>query len=189
MTRLLFIVTEDRWFVTHRLHLAKAAIANKYRVAVLCRITKYRDVIQDSGVEVIEWVLDRGSINPFTELLAVKRIYHALQHFKPDLVHAVAIKPVLYSAVSCCLAGTQARTFALGGLGFVFSSKRLKARLLRLILVPSLRWALSGRRSCLILQNPDDCSTLVSLKIINSDRVHIIRGAGVDTESDILPRK
>lgn len=179
--KILFLVTEDWYFVSHRLHLAKAAIAAGYQVALLTRVAMHRDVIEASGVEVFEWSIKRGSINPWVELRAIKGVFAVLRHFRPDLVHAVALKPVLYAAIACRLTGIEARVFALGGVGFIFSSQKFLAHLLRPLLVFAFRWALGGEHSRLILQNPDDLRTLLAVEMFDARHVRLIRGAGVDT--------
>lgn len=183
MKRLLFVVSEDWYFVSHRLHLAKAAIAAGYKVALLSRLSHHRALIEASGVEVIDWALERRSRNPFMEVRAIWGVYAALRKFRPDLVHVVALKPVLYSALACRLAGVHARVAALGGLGFVFSSQRFLARLLRPVVVRAFRCALSGRDALLILQNPDDLAILLTSQVIEAKRIRLIRGAGVDTSA------
>lgn len=183
LRRLLFIVSEDWYFLSHRLHLAKTAIAAGYKVALLSRVANHRAVIEACGVEIIDWPLVRRSHNPFLELRTIWSVYAALRRFRPDIVHAVALKPVLYSALACRLACVRARVSALGGLGFVFSSQRFLARLLQPILVLTFRWALSGRYCRLILQNPDDQRTLLAAKTIEIERIRLIRGAGVDTSA------
>lgn len=185
--RLLFIVSEDWYFVSHRLHLAQTAITEGYEVALLSRVSNHRTSIEACGVEIIDWPLVRRSHNPFSELHAIWCIYVALRRFRPDIVHAVALKPVLYSALACQFAGVHARLSALAGLGFVFSSRKFVARLLRPMLVLTFRWALSEGRSRLILQNPDDQATLLTAGVIEVERIRLIRGAGVDT-SDFSPQ-
>lgn len=181
MKRLLFIVTEDWYFVSHRLHLARAAVAVGYQVALLTRVARHRDVIEASGVEVFEWTIKRGSINPMAELRALEGVFAVLRHFRPDLVHAVALKPVLYAAIACRSVGINPKVFALGGVGFIFSSQKFLARLLRPTLVVAFRWVLGGDHSRLILQNPDDLRMLLAVRMFDAKHIRLIRGAGVDT--------
>ena len=188
MKRLLFIVSEDWYFVSHRLHLAIAAIESGYTVALLSHISSYRDLIESSGIEVIDWSLDRQSRNLASEAKAVFGIVKAMRNFHPDLVHAVAIKPVLYSSIACRIVGIQPRVFALGGLGFIFSSQKTLARLLKPFIVIIFRWALKGHKARLILQNHDDKALLLNYQVIEKSRISLIRGAGVDTDS-FFPNK
>jgi glycosyltransferase involved in cell wall biosynthesis len=180
MKRILFVVSEDRYFVSHRLHLAIAAIECGYQVALLSRFNHHHDIIEKVGIQVFDWSLDRSSFNPFKELRAVFGLISAIQRFKPDLIHAVAIKPVLYSALVCRFTGVNSRIFALGGLGYLFSSQKRMARLFRPFFIFAFRIALIDQKSLLILQNPDDQSVLLAKGVISSDRIRLIRGAGVD---------
>lgn len=182
MTRLLFVVTEDWYFVSHRLDLAKAAKMRGYRVAVLCRVSACQDIIESAGIELMNWRLERGSVNPFLEFRSLIDVRNALRTFNPDLVHAVALKPSVYAAVMGKITGTGASVYALGGLGFIFSSSRPKARLFRTILLRVFRWMFSQKRTLLILQNPDDQTLLISERAIAPEKVRLIRGVGVDTD-------
>lgn len=181
MKRLLFIVSEDWYFVSHRLHLGMAAARAGYRVAVLTHVAQHRRQIEDAGIEVLDWSLNRSSRNPVTELRAMLGLVLAVRRFRPDLIHAVALKPVLYASLASRLVGPTRRVFALGGLGFVFASQRFTARLLRPLVIGTLRLGLAGAKTRLILQNPDDVSVLAAAGVIAGRRVHLIRGAGVDT--------
>ena len=179
--RLLFVVTEDWTFVSHRFHLAIAAIEKGYHVGLLSKFTRHRDIIKNAGVQVFDWSLNRGSINPLLEMRSVLEVVSAIKNFQPNLLHAVAIKPVVYSAIACRYTGVDSRVFALGGLGFIFSSSKFFAQLLRPLLVFVFRILLSGHQSCLILQNSDDRSVLLSAGVMDADQIRLIRGAGVDT--------
>ena len=79
-----------------------------------------------------------------------------LQREKPDLVHGFTIKSAVYGSLASKLAGVPARINAVAGMGYVFTSRDLKARVLRPIVRQLMRSALNGRRNALILQNPDD---------------------------------
>ena len=181
MTRLLFVVTEDWYFVSHRLHLAQAAAAQGYRVAVLTRISSYRERIEQAGIEIIDWPVERRSGNPLREAATLYRTWLAMRMFKPDIVHAVALKPVIYAWIAAVLAGVRGRVYALGGLGHVFASESRTAALIRPAVVAAFRRAFAGKRTRLILQNPDDRALLLRLKVVDPSTVRLIRGAGVDT--------
>ncbi len=182
MKRLLFIVTEDWYFVSHRLDLAIAAIDSGYTVALLSNISTHRGLIESKGIEIIDWSLDRRSRNFISEFRSIIGVVKAIRHFKPDVVHAVAMKPVLYTALATRITGIKARVYALAGLGFIFSSQKKMARLLKPFFVVAFRWALKGHKSRLILQNQDDVALLLNYRVIEKNRICLIRGAGVNTE-------
>ena len=76
------------------------------------------------------------------------------------MVHAVALKPVIYAGLATRFGYKGAVVSALGGVGFVFSSQTIKAKILRFLVSVSLRLVLLGRRRALILQNQDDADLL-----------------------------
>jgi len=179
--RLLFVVTEDWYFVSHRLPLATAALRAGFRVAVATRVQEHAAPIADAGVELIElkrW--RRSSLNPLLEVAAVAELAGVIRRWRPDIVHLVALKPVLYGGLAARLGGAAARVNALAGLGFVFVQGRVLARLLRPLVKLAFRWTLGGERTLTIVQNPDDRDLLVRERLVEASHLRLIRGSGVD---------
>lgn len=179
--RLLFFVTEDWYFCSHRLPLAQAAQAAGYEVALITRIRDQGESIRAQGIRVISLELSRRGLNPLRELALIVRLYAIYRRERPDILHQVAMKPVLYGSLVARLAGAPRIVNALAGLGFLFSSQRLQARLLR----PFVRLALRGLLddTQVIVQNPDDARLLNELARLTPQQVQIIRGSGVDLTS------
>ena len=124
--------------------------------------------------------MKRGRVSPLADLGTLAALVRICRAERPDIVHAVAMKPVLYGAAAARLAGVPAVVGALTGLGYVFSSGDIKARMLRPLMRRALRWALGGRRSTCIVQNPDDAAFVAGLGIERRGIV-VIPGSGVDT--------
>jgi glycosyltransferase involved in cell wall biosynthesis len=179
--KLLFVVTEDWYFCSHRLPLAIGSIKAGFDVAIATRIAHHRDVIQQAGVEIYPWNVSRGSTNVFTELKALFRLLKIYREVRPDLVHQVALKPVLYGSFIAKLIGPKKVINALGGMGFVFNDGRQNTRRLRSVILTGLKWLLSGKDRVLILQNPEDCALMVKEAGIDAESIRLIRGAGVNT--------
>ena len=183
MLRILFIISEDWYFVSHRLYLAKVAINSGYKVALLSHFTNHREIIEAEGIKTIAWPLNRSSRNLYKEIEAIKSIVSTIRQFKPSMIHSVAMKPVIYSAIACNLSGLKSRIFALAGLGFVFTSSKRSAKILRPFLKVIFSLLFKGKKTKLILQNPDDQRQLLSKGVINPKNIRLIRGAGVDTKT------
>ncbi|OIR06778.1 N,N'-diacetylbacillosaminyl-diphospho-undecaprenol alpha-1,3-N-acetylgalactosaminyltransferase [mine drainage metagenome] len=180
MPKLLFLVTEDWYFCSHRLPVARAAKAAGYEVVVATRVSAHADAITAEGFKLIAIGLRRSSRNPWRELGAILEIAGIYRRERPDLVHHVALKPALYGAIAARLARVPAVVNALAGLGFVFASASRKARLLRPWVVGALRLSIDAKGSALIVQNPDDRKMLVEAGVVRAARVRLIRGSGVD---------
>jgi glycosyltransferase involved in cell wall biosynthesis len=125
--------------------------------------------------------LRRRSMNPFQAGRTVFELARIYRRVRPDIVHHVALKPVLYGSIAARLAGVPAVVNAVAGMGYVFSSTDLKARLLRLPVTAAFRALLNARDTRVVVQNPDDRALLISRGIVDAERVRLIRGSGVDT--------
>lgn len=179
--RLAFFVTEDWYFCSHRLPLAVAARDAGFKVFVVTRETSHGDIIRAAGLTLVPVNLVRRSLNPLRELRFVNTLRGIYNEIRPDLVHHVAMKPVIYGTIAARLAGVPAVVNALAGLGYLFSSESFKARFARPVLRIVLRELLTGRNQRLILQNPDDVEEFRKTRIASGNDVVLIQGSGVDT--------
>lgn len=180
--RLLYLVTEDWYFCSHRLPLALAARASGFDVTVATRVREHAQQIRDAGIALEPIGLDRHSHNPLRELRSLAQIVGIYRRVRPDLAHHVAVKPVLYGSIAARLARTPAVVNAIAGQGYVVSSSDLRARLLRPAIRMAYRLLLNRRGSRLIVQNPDDVAALTDRHLVDRERVVMIRGSGVDTD-------
>ncbi|MCK9283054.1 MAG: glycosyltransferase family 4 protein [Rhodocyclaceae bacterium] len=181
--RILFLVTEDWYFISHRLPLAIAARDAGFEVTVVTRVSDHGDAIRAAGLRLVPFEWSRRGMNPFRELVVLARLVALYRLERPDIVHQVALKPVLYGSIAACLMHHRLRVVnAIAGMGFVFSSGARLARVLRPIVVRAYRMLLGGRDRLLILQNPDDQKLLIAAGAISPDRIRLIRGSGVDPQ-------
>ena len=178
---ILYIISEDWYFVSHRLPLALAAIREGYRVVLLTNVSTCRQEISDHGIELVEYDISRGGLNPFKDLVTLVRIRRLVKALRPAVVHTVGLKPVLYGGIAARWSRKQKYISALAGLGFIFSSVSVKARLLRSVVSAMLRYSLGGKHSHVIVQNHDDLEIVCGRLGVGRGRVSVIQGAGVDT--------
>ncbi len=181
--KILFLVTEDWYFCSHRLPLAVAALNAGYDVVVVTKLLSHRFVIESAGLRIVplRW-LRRAGLNPFFELAALIELVLIYWRERPDLVHQVALKPVIYGSIVARLLSVSSIVNALGGLGHIFSSRAFSARTLKLLLMRSFRFIFNHPRCRLILQNVDDVKLLCGLGKVEERYVRMIRGAGVSLD-------
>ena len=194
MAKILFFVTEDWYFCSHRLPLAVAAQNAGHEVVVLTRVNAHGDLIRSHGLTLEHLEFSRSDRNPFKEVLLILRLAAIYRRLNPDLAHHVALKPVLYGSVAAWLSGLSKTVNAIAGLGYVFVSGQLRARLLRPWIRIACRLLLNRGASQVIVQNPDDRALLLGQRVLAPERINLIRGSGVDTkvfvsvpESDEVP--
>jgi glycosyltransferase involved in cell wall biosynthesis len=183
MPRLLYVVNIPRFFVSHRLPLALAAKDAGYEVHVATSDADTASIekIHAAGLPFHPLPLSQHSTSVITEiktLFALIRLYRTL---KPDIVHHVSIKPVMYGGIAAHLTGIPAVVSAMSGLGYVFIGDSPKQKILRQIVKPALKLALAGKKTRMIFQNPDDQQRFIEMSVIQADKTVLIRGSGVDT--------
>ncbi|QXP84585.1 glycosyltransferase family 4 protein [Methylococcus sp. ANG] len=177
---LLFVVTEDWFFCLHRLSLAVAAKRAGFEVSVATRVAEHGQVIESAGLRLIPLRLSRRGRNPLTEARLVADLARLYRRERPDIVHHVAMKPVIYGSLAARLTGRRAVVNALTGLGFLFTSDRLSARLLRPLVETAFRGLLNAPICRTIVENPDDLRQLTDEGVVEPGRIRLIRGSGVD---------
>ncbi|MGA9032928.1 MAG: glycosyltransferase family 4 protein [Sulfuricaulis sp.] len=178
--RLLFFVTEDWYFCSHRLPLAVAAHAEGAEVTVVTRVRAHGEEIKRHGLRLVPFEIERHGVNPWRELRTVLRLVRVYRLHRPDIVHHVALKPVLYGSIAARFARVPAVINAIAGRGSVFTSRAAWARWLRPILRFGMRRLAGKAKSRIIVQNVDDRDFVVEHLGMRGDHVRLIPGSGVD---------
>jgi glycosyltransferase involved in cell wall biosynthesis len=177
---LAYAVTEDWYFLLHRLPMARAAKRAGYDVHVITNVNKGAAAIQAEGFHLHRLAWRRGSLNPFgffLNILALRRIYRAIV---PAIVHHVALQAAIVGSLAA-MGLPPVRLNAFTGFGFVFTSKTAKAILLRPFLRVLLRIALRNPLAAVLVENPDDRTALQGFGVA-ADKITIIPGSGVEID-------
>ncbi len=178
--RLLFVVNDPGFFISHRLPLAMGASKAGYDVHVATMSGDKVNEIVNSGFTHHVLPLSRSGKTPLAEFRAFLSIIKLFRWLKPDLVHLVTIKPVLYGGIAARIASVPGVVAAVSGLGFVFLAQGFKALLFRSVIKWLYRVAFDKHNLRVIFQNPDDRDTMLKLGAVHRDKVEMIRGSGVD---------
>lgn len=178
--RLLFIVNDAAFFISHRLPLAIAARDNGFEVHVATPEAKASTKIKDAGFIFHAIPLSRSGKNPVNELKSLMALYRLMRQVKPDLVHLVTIKPIIYGGLVARILRVPAVVAAVSGLGYIFTSNRLSSKVLRTGVTQLYRLALGHAHLKVIFQNPDDRELFLQNKTCSPSQTVIIRGSGVD---------
>ncbi len=180
-SKLIFLVTVDWFFCSHFLERAVAAREAGYEVLIITNVDRHGDVIRNAGLRLVHLAISRRSLNPFGALLTLLRIVKIYRKEQPDLIHHVALKPILLGGLAVRAAGCHGRMInAMVGGGYAFTSHHLFARMLRPFLIIGLRFLLNPRGSRVIFENGDDLNTFADAGLVRREDSALIRGAGVD---------
>lgn len=176
---LLMVINDPGFFISHRLPLAEGARRAGYSVHIATMPGNAVQRIRDLGFRHTELPLSRSGKFFFSELRAICAIWWLLWQVRPDVLHLVTIKPVLYGGICARLAPVKGVVAAISGLGFVYVSHK-QPTFLQNMVTWLYRLALGKRRLRVIFQNPDDRALLVSMGAVQPDRAEMIPGSGVD---------
>jgi glycosyltransferase involved in cell wall biosynthesis len=178
--KILYLVSEDWYFVSHRLPMARAAQRAGYEVHVATRIGDCAEQIRSEGfiLHPIHW--RRGSLNPLLLFAATRETRRLYRQVCPDLVHHVAVVPAVIGSLAA-IGLPIVRLNALAGLGYMFTSNTVKARTVRPAVSLLLAWLLRQPQTTVLVQNPDDFAVVNGLGVAK-ERIALIPGSGVDTD-------
>ena len=178
MRRLVFVVTEDWFFASHFLPMARAAIGMGLSVTVVTRVRAHRAAIEATGARVVPLEAERASLNPMAAGYAAGQLAAILKALRADIVHCIALRGILVGGTAAAMAGIPARVYALTGLGLVGARTDRVGRAARLGLRALIRGPLASTRTRFLFENPDDARALGLDPLDNT--VTVVGGAGVD---------
>ncbi|CAA9310875.1 MAG: Lipid carrier : UDP-N-acetylgalactosaminyltransferase / Alpha-1,3-N-acetylgalactosamine transferase PglA; Putative glycosyltransferase [uncultured Microvirga sp.] len=182
---LVFVVTEDWFFASHFLPMVEGARELGLEAAVVTRVRDHRAAIEATGARVIPFEAERRSLNPLAAGREAGRLAAILRREKPDLVHCIALRPILLGGSAALMAGVGRRVYALTGLGFLGAGaarRGLIQPVLSAALKALIRGPLDGAKIHFLFENPDD-PRLLGLDPADPHRVTIVGGAGVDPDA------
>lgn len=178
--KIVLFANTDWYLYNFRRSLALALRDAGHELLLLSPPGDYGEKLRVLGLRWEPVPMDRRSLNPLREAALLWHLRGVFRREQPDLVHSFTIKCAVYGSLAARAAGVPARVNAVAGLGYVFISPSLRARLLRPAVKTLLRAALGGAGARLILQNPDDVALFEHAALVDASAVRLVRGSGVD---------
>ena len=178
--KILYVVNGAAFFSRRLAVLAKAAENSGYEVHVATPDGAEAGRIAETGFHFHKIPFTRSGVGPWSEFKTYLELESLYRRLKPCLVHHFTIKPVIYGGIAARRTGVPAVVSTITGLGFVFSSRHLKARLLKLGLLPWYRMALNPKSMRVVFQNDDDRTLFLKRGLVKGRCTALIHGTGVD---------
>jgi glycosyltransferase involved in cell wall biosynthesis len=176
-----FFANTDWYLYNFRLSTAKRLQAEGHDVVMISPPGDFGARFATHGFRWVVLTMDRASLNPLREAATLYRLIRVLRRERPDLLHNFTLKCAIYGALAARFARIPATVNAVAGMGYVFTCDRLKARILRPVVKLLLRATIGGKRSLLILQNPDDATAFTAAGLVSPQKIRVIRSSGVNT--------
>ena len=177
--KIVFFVATDRYFITHRLNLAIKAVESNYQVFLITSKTsnKYIKNITDNNIKVYDIKLHRSNLNIFSEIVFFFKFLKCLFLIKPDIIHNVALKPVVYGSLASFLLRIKLTVNAIAGTGIIFNkinkTNFFLQKFIKFILSKSLK------KGTVIVQNDSDKNFIIKLGI-EKKKIIMQNGVGIN---------
>lgn len=179
--KLVFVVNVDWFFISHRLPIALEAISEGYEVHLICKDTGKEDELSKLGIHIHNIPFSRSGgklLNELRTLIGLRRLFKIIN---PDIIHAVTIKPVIYSGLSLHFLNSKPNfVAAISGLGYVFSANNFRAKLTKGLVSILYKLAFFHKPKVVIFQNTTDEKILSSVTNLSDNEKVLIKGSGAD---------
>lgn len=177
--KLLFVCTEDWFFASHFLPMARAARELGLDVAVVARERQHRSILASAGARLIPLEAERRSLSPAALVRQVNQLKAIIAAERPAILHCIALKPILLGGMAGRMAGIDRRVYALTGLGFLGARQDLLGQAARLLARLWIREVVDGPQVRFLFENADD-PVVLGLDPQDAAKVAYVGGAGVD---------
>lgn len=175
------VANVDWFFISHRLCIAQEAVKQGWQVTVAAENTGRASEIESEGIQFIDFPFSRSGTNPLKELKTLKNFYKLYKNLRPDVVHHITLKPVIYGSFVARILRINGVLNAISGLGYNFTEGR--SGIVSRIMIKKMRFGFARENVSIIFQNQDDYQELKELNVIgvNNDIV-FIKGSGVNLD-------
>lgn len=176
--KLFMVVNVDWFFLSHRKEIALAAQKAGWEVAIVTADTGRLKEIEALGLRTVDLPMSRSGMNILQELRTLHFLWKLYRKERPDVVHHVGMKTILWGTLAARFARVRGVVNAISGLGGFFAeeNKGLLARLMPKV----LRFAHHRKNLLCIFQNDDDKGLYIKHGIISAGQARFIKGSGVN---------
>ena len=180
--KLFIVVNQDFFFLSHRLPIGVTAKDAGYDVTIVSEDTGVSDKIREAGLKTINLPINKAGTNIKDEIKTFFFLYKLFRREKPDIVHLVGLKTMLWGSLACRLAGVKAMVSAVCGLGVLFDEEHTHSFMTRSIL-KVLRVTHKKKRLAVIFQNNDDKAIFLNAKIMKEEQCAFTNGSGINLQN------
>lgn len=181
--RIFMVVNEDRFFLSHRKDIAIRAKESGLDVTIVAKDTGYRSEVDSLGLKMIELPVNPTGVNIFEEFKTFHFLLRLYVREKPDIVHHVGLKSILWGGLAAKLARIHGVVNAVSGLGVMFSQE--KKSVMAEAILSVIRYSCHRKNVATIFQNAEDRKLFVDKHIVKNENVYYTRGSGIDLKTYI----
>ncbi|MBD5310598.1 MAG: glycosyltransferase family 4 protein [Bacteroides sp.] len=178
MPKLFMVVNEDRFFLSHRKDIALAAVKEGYDVTIIAKDTGSLDAIKKLGLKVLELPINPTGMNLVQEWHTFNFLLSLYHRDKPDIVHHVGLKNILWGGFAGRIAKVPGIVNAVSGLGGLFNDNHIS--LMTHGVLATMKYSNRRPGVKVIFQNNDDLEIMRRYSVVCEEQIEFTKGSGVD---------
>lgn len=179
MKKLFIVVNVDYFFLSHRKDIALRALKEGFDVTIIAEDTGKSKEIESLGLHFINLPINKTGTNVFQELKTFRFLYSLFKKERPEIVHLVGLKTILWGGLAAKLVKVKGLVTAVSGLGVMFSPEYNK-KLMPKAILKVLRFIHNRKNTYCVFHNTDDIDLFIKNKIIDSKYCIRTMGSGID---------
>ncbi|QKF73462.1 N,N'-diacetylbacillosaminyl-diphospho-undecaprenol alpha-1,3-N-acetylgalactosaminyltransferase [Aliarcobacter faecis] len=165
-----------------RAPIIKELVSKGHKVYAICPSGDKNDALKSLGCEVVNYKISRKGLNPFAEILTIKKIYEVIKPLDLDILQNFTAKPNIYGSIAGKKANIPLVCNAVTGLGSFYIDGSFKSKVVKTIMNILYKYANSKANKC-IFQNSDDMNYFVDSGFVEAKKAVLIKSSGIDTEA------
>lgn len=190
-----YVVNNAAFFVSHRLSIALAAREQGYSIMLVIGQAGSQTmelpalaILDQAGISYERISFTSAGLNPIRELIGLIQLLRLVKKNRPDLMHCISPKGILYGGLVAKIVKTRGLILAVSGKGFAFTEGGSLSNLrsfISSIYSIILNFVLMHPNIRVIVQNANDRSDLSNQGILDPKDIILIPGSGVNLEKFI----
>ena len=179
--KLLIVVNVDWFFISHRLPIAQSALLKGWDVYLAAQDTGKSELIKNEGIKFVNIPISRSGTSLLKEFKTIRSLFKLYNEVKPDVVHHVTMKPVIYGSLVSKITKVNGTLNAISGMGYNFTSERKS--LVQRIMLQLMKIGFNQHNLAFVFQNNDDFLETKNLKVLKEhNKIFMIKGSGVNLD-------
>ncbi len=181
--KILFVVNELNFFLSHRLSIAKEASKKGYLVHLAIENKKLTKVENEhlKDFQIHNYHVSRSNLNVIFEIYTFISLFLLIKRINPQLVHLITMKPIIYGGIINRILNIKSQVISVTGMGYIFiNKKKLRIKLLNFLVKNLLKFAINHKNQKIIVQNNSDLQEFLRIKKISNKNFILIPGSGVN---------